>query len=58
MEFSFPRTLRLGVSAAAAQIEGGDVGSSWNDWYSRGHIKDGSDPATVITGYAGRRMPI
>lgn len=45
MEFSFPRTLRLGVSAAAAQIEGGDVGSSWNDWYSRGHIKDGSDPA-------------
>ncbi len=37
----------LGVSSASAQIEGGEVGSSWNDWYHQGKIKDGSDPAVA-----------
>ncbi|NLT13989.1 MAG: glycoside hydrolase family 1 protein [Clostridiales bacterium] len=37
--------MSLGVAAAATQIEGGDLGHSWNDWYRRGRIKDGSDPA-------------
>lgn len=45
MEFKFPRGMLLGVSSAAAQIEGGEVDSSWNDWYHKGRIKDGSDPA-------------
>ena len=45
MEFRFPEGMLLGVSSAAAQIEGGEVNSNWNDWYHKGRIKDGSDPA-------------
>ncbi len=45
MEVRFPEGMLLGVASAAAQIEGGDVDSTWNDWYRKGHIKDGSDPA-------------
>lgn len=45
MEFKLPQGMLLGVASAAAQIEGGEVNSSWNDWYRRGRIKDGSDPA-------------
>ena len=37
--------MALGVAAAATQIEGGDLNHSWNDWYRRGRITDGSDPA-------------
>jgi len=47
MEFSFPDGLLLGVSSASTQIEGGEVGSNWNDWYHKGHIQDGSDPAVA-----------
>ena len=36
----------LGVSTASTQIEGGNVGSNWNDWYHQGRITDGTDPAT------------
>lgn len=36
--------LQLGVATSATQIEGGDSENSWNDWFSAGHIKDGSDP--------------
>lgn len=47
MRLQLPKGFLLGASSAAAQIEGGEVGSSWNDWYHRGKIKDGSDPATA-----------
>ena len=33
----------LGVAMSAAQTEGGAVDSSWNYWYRKGRIKDGSD---------------
>ena len=46
MKFSFPKGMLLGVSTASTQIEGGDVNSNWNDWYRRGRITDGTDPAT------------
>ena len=45
MQFRLPDRLLLGAASAAAQIEGGEVNSSWNDWYRQGRIKDGSDPA-------------
>lgn len=35
----------LGAASAATQIEGGDSGHNWNDWYNQGRIKDGSNPA-------------
>ena len=37
--------LQLGVSSSATQIEGGDYSHNWNDWFQKGHIKDGSNPA-------------
>ena len=47
MRLQFPEGFLLGVSAASAQIEGGEVGSNWNDWYHQGRIKDDSDPAVA-----------
>ena len=41
--FKLPNDFLLGVSTASAQIEGGEVDSSWVDWYKQGKIKDGSD---------------
>ena len=46
MTFQLKKGMRLGVSTAATQIEGGDVNSNWNDWYRQGGILDGTDPAT------------
>ncbi len=46
MKFALPNGLLMGVSTAATQIEGGDVHSNWNDWYQKGRITDGTDPAT------------
>ena len=45
MEFSIPEALRMGVSTASMQIEGGQVNANWNHWYASGRIKDGTDPA-------------
>jgi len=45
MDFKFPKGMLLGTASASTQIEGGEVNSNWNDWYHRGRIKDGSDPA-------------
>ena len=47
MEFTLPGSFLLGVSTAATQIEGGDTNSNWNDWYKKGRITDGTDPATA-----------
>ena len=47
MRLQFPEGFLLGVSSASAQIEGGEVGSNWNDWYHQGRIKDDSDPAVA-----------
>ncbi len=41
----------LGVACAATQVEGGELDHSWNDWYHKGHIKDGSDPARANDHY-------
>ncbi len=46
MEFTLPKSMLLGVSTAATQIEGGELNSNWNDWYHKGMIYDNTDPAT------------
>ena len=46
MKFSLPKDLLLGVSTASMQIEGGQLDTNWHDWYAKGFIKDGTDPAT------------
>lgn len=37
----------LGVASAPTQIDGGDFGHTWNDWYEKGNIKDNSNPAVA-----------
>ncbi|WP_312370812.1 glycoside hydrolase family 1 protein [Lachnoclostridium sp.] len=44
MAFQLLPGMQLGVASAPAQIEGGDVDHSWNNWYHLGHIQDGSSP--------------
>ena len=46
MKFAIPKGMLMGVSTASMQIEGGELNTNWNDWYSRGFIKDGTNPAT------------
>ena len=45
MEFKLKDRLILGTASSAMQIEGRDCDSSWNDWYRKGKILDGSNPA-------------
>ena len=35
----------IGTASAATQIEGGELDHSWADWYRKGHIADGANPA-------------
>ncbi len=51
--FRLPENMRLGVAAAATQIEGGDTNNSWYAWFRAGYIKDGSDPSRAA-GHYGR----
>ncbi|MCL2181812.1 MAG: family 1 glycosylhydrolase, partial [Treponema sp.] len=37
--------ITLGAASAATQIEGGGFTHSWSDWYDKGHIHDGANPA-------------
>ena len=37
----------LGVASAPTQVDGGDLGHTWNDWYEKGNIKDNSNPAVA-----------
>lgn len=46
MKFVLPKGLLMGVSTASMQIEGGELDTNWHDWYRRGMIKDGTNPAT------------
>ena len=48
--FSLKPGMLLGVGSSATQTDGGALDHSWNDWYEKGKIKDGSDPA-VATGH-------
>lgn len=51
MKINFKGQLSLGVASAATQIEGGELGHNWNDWYDKGRIKDGSNPARATDHY-------
>lgn len=50
--FALREGMLLGAASAATQIEGGDTNNSWYDWYERGHIHDGSNPAVANDHYA------
>lgn len=56
--FTLPKGLRLGVATASTQIEGGESNSNWNDWYRKGGIRDGSDPARANDHYRRYREDI
>ena len=47
MNFSIPQGMLMGVATASMQIEGGDSHTNWNDWYAKGRIKDGTNPAAA-----------
>lgn len=49
--FKLLRGMELGAATAATQIEGGECGHNWNDWYRKGRIKDGSNPALTTRHY-------
>lgn len=51
MSFKLPDGMRLGVAAAATQIEGGSKENSWYEWFLQGHIEDGSDPSVAAMHY-------
>ena len=46
MKFFIPYGMEMGVATASMQIEGGALDTNWHDWYRKGFIKDGTDPAT------------
>jgi len=48
----------LGASSAATQIEGGGFSHSWSDWYEKGRIHDGSNPARANELYSLLKRPI
>jgi beta-glucosidase len=41
----------LGVASSATQIEGGELMHNWNDWYRRGRVTSGSNPARADDHY-------
>ncbi len=47
-EFNLKNNMLLGVASSATQTDGGSLGHSWNDWYEKGHVKDGSDPSIAV----------
>lgn len=49
--FKLNDKILLGVATASAQIEGGNVGSNWNDFCSKNKINDGSDVARANKHY-------
>lgn len=50
-DVSFKTDIKLGVASSATQIEGGNLNHSWNHWYTKGKIKDGTDPARANDHY-------
>ena len=42
------RNILMGAGGSATQIDGGDLGHTWNLWYTAGKIKDGADPALAV----------
>jgi len=41
----------IGTASAATQIEGGELDHTWADWYRKGHIADGANPARANDHY-------
>lgn len=52
MKFKLKDGFLMGTASASAQIEGGEVGNCWNDFYHRGLIHDNTNPAVADDHYA------
>lgn len=52
MTFRLKQGFLMGAASAATQIEGGDLGHNWNDWYNRGKINDGTNPMRSTDHYS------
>ncbi len=46
------KNILLGAGTSATQIEGGKLDTDWQDWYQKGRISDGSDPARAADHFA------
>jgi len=51
MIIKLKKDFQLGAASAATQIEGGELDHSWNDWYHKGNIIDGTNPARANQHY-------
>ncbi len=51
MFINIKKDFLLGAATAATQIEGGECGHNWNDWFHQGKIKDGANPARANEHY-------
>ncbi|MBN1411762.1 MAG: glycoside hydrolase family 1 protein [Spirochaetales bacterium] len=51
MSFKLKKNFLMGAATAATQIEGGECGHNWNDWYRQGKITDNSNPARANDHY-------
>lgn len=56
--FALKKDMLLGVSAPAAQCEGGELESSWVYWWGLGRIPDGASPALAAQHWAHWRTDV
>ena len=49
--FDVKPDMLIGTASAATQIEGGALEHTWTDWYRKGKIADGADPARANDHY-------
>lgn len=49
--FRLKENMLIGSASAATQVDGGEIFHSWQDWYEKGKITDGTSPARANDHY-------